>query len=380
MCIGRCSRFVGLVLFFLALVSIAANAFLLFPSLTVTYLWRGLITRQALQLPGLWGGGIMVLLAAVQILAAGFKINWIGCCGSCWHVRSRVITKFKDVHIKEPFGLCNLPALPNTDAGNSLTENVNTGKQAGKHTDIGSVETNEQQVLGLQTQVSLVSSLIEAPGFQPQVVDSAAQPGSGNPRHRREDEINSGSVKTVSSLTRDLLVQGEQSSPQSVSAVSLTEDIAGGSAAQAEGAHSQGSIVKVKDCSELMFLSGLLSVMALFGSILCFAISAGGLLNGPFCLYNVLLPNQTEIQLWDYPFAGFDNIAFNNSVQNYLEDRSLWDSVCIEPSRVVVWNIHFFSVLLVINALETFLSLIQIINVFFGCLCGLCDEKSVSSS
>ncbi|XP_030045990.1 uncharacterized protein LOC115460340 [Microcaecilia unicolor] len=145
----------------------------------------------------------------------------------------------------------SLPALPNTDAGNSLTGKVNTGKQAGKHTDIGSVDTNEQQVLGLQTQVSLVSSLIEAPGLQPQVVDSAVQPGSGNPQHRREDEMNSGSVKTVSSLTLDLLVQGEQSSPQSVSAVSLTEDIAGGSAAQAEGAHSQGSIVKAKDCSEL---------------------------------------------------------------------------------------------------------------------------------
>nr|XP_033813696.1 transmembrane 4 L6 family member 19 [Geotrypetes seraphini] len=214
MCIGRCSRFVGIILVFLALVSIAASTFLLFPNLTVTYLWRGLITRQAFQLPGLWGGGIMVLLAAIQIITAGSKINWFGCYGSCWH----------------------------------------------------------------------------------------------------------------------------------------------------------------------MFLSILLSVMALFGSVLCFAISAGGLLNGPLCLYNVLLPNRTKIQLWDYPFAGFDNMAFNNSVPNYLEDRSLWDSVCIEPSGVVVWNIHFFSILLVISTLEIFLSLIQIINGFFGCLCGLCDEKSVTSS
>ncbi|EMP28646.1 Transmembrane 4 L6 family member 1 [Chelonia mydas] len=61
--------------------------------------------------------------------------------------------------------------------------------------------------------------------------------------------------------------------------------------------------------------------------------------------------------------------------QNYLYDQSLWNSVCIEPPNVVAWNIYFFSVLLVISVVEMVLASLQIINGFFGCLCGLCEGK-----
>ncbi|XP_069476457.1 transmembrane 4 L6 family member 19 isoform X1 [Ambystoma mexicanum] len=86
MCVGRCSRFVGLSLTSLAMVSITANALLLFPNWSWRYLTRGLITTQALLLPGIWGGGLMVLLAATQITAAGSKAHGLRCCGPRWNM------------------------------------------------------------------------------------------------------------------------------------------------------------------------------------------------------------------------------------------------------------------------------------------------------
>ncbi|XP_053896054.1 transmembrane 4 L6 family member 19 [Malaclemys terrapin pileata] len=204
MCVGKCTRILGPCLIALGVLSIAANVLLLFPSWTWSYVKEGRITKQAMQVPGVWGGGIIVLLAATEIMAVG------------WH--------------------------------------------CGRSSDYGTCRN--------------------------------------------------------------------------------------------------------------MFLSIVLSGLALLGSTACFILSGVGLTNGPLCLYN-----QTEVPKWDYPFVNMENQAFHTRAQNYLYDPSLWNSVCIEPPNIVVWNIYFFSILLVISVVEMVLASLQIINGFFGCLCGLCEGK-----
>ncbi|XP_030432437.1 transmembrane 4 L6 family member 19 isoform X1 [Gopherus evgoodei] len=204
MCVGKCTRILGPCLIALGVLSIAANVLLLFPSWTWSYVKEGRITKQAMQVPGVWGGGIIVLLAATQITAVGWHCGRSSDCGTCRN----------------------------------------------------------------------------------------------------------------------------------------------------------------------MFLSIVLSGLALLGSTACFILSGVGLTNGPLCLYN-----QTEVLQWDYPFVNMENQAFHTRAQNYLYDPSLWNSVCIEPPNVVAWNIYFFSVLLVISVVEMVLASLQVINGFFGCLCGLCEGK-----
>uniref|UniRef100_A0A8C3XJN2 Transmembrane 4 L6 family member 19 n=1 Tax=Chelydra serpentina TaxID=8475 RepID=A0A8C3XJN2_CHESE len=201
MCVGKCTRILGPCLIALGMLSIAANVLLLFPSWTWSYLKEGHITKQAMQVPGVWGGGIIVTLAPAGT--------------SCW------------IKPWDCFGY----------------------------------------------------------------------------------------------FLSDFL------------------------------------------CT-CMFLSIVLSGLALLGSSACFILSGVGLTNGPLCLYN-----QTEVPQWDYPFS------LSLRAQNYLYDQSLWNSVCIEPRNVVAWNIYFFSVLLVISVVEMVLASLQIINGFFGCLCGLCEGK-----
>uniref|UniRef100_A0A670XTF3 Transmembrane 4 L six family member 19 n=1 Tax=Pseudonaja textilis TaxID=8673 RepID=A0A670XTF3_PSETE len=117
----------------------------------------------------------------------------------------------------------------------------------------------------------------------------------------------------------------------------------------------------------LMFLSILLSGLALLGSAACFILSGSGLTEGPLCLYNSTL-NHNKVQQWGYPFLEMD-------YHNYLYDPSLWNSVCIKPQNIVGWNVYFFSSLLVISTVEMILAALQIINGCFGCVCGLCEQK-----
>ncbi|XP_075425527.1 transmembrane 4 L6 family member 19 [Ascaphus truei] len=81
MCVGKCSRCVGLCLVILSLLSITVNLFLLFPNLDVSYMQKNLISCQARRMPGIWTGGLMVFLAGVQITLAGFKMRILSCCG-----------------------------------------------------------------------------------------------------------------------------------------------------------------------------------------------------------------------------------------------------------------------------------------------------------
>ncbi|XP_074859910.1 transmembrane 4 L6 family member 19 isoform X2 [Carettochelys insculpta] len=200
MCVGKCSRILGPCLIALGTLSIAANVLLLFPSWRWSYLQEGHISKQAMQVPGVWGGGIIVLLAAAQITAVGWHCDRSSNCGTCQN----------------------------------------------------------------------------------------------------------------------------------------------------------------------MFLSIILSGMALLGSSACFILSGVGLTDGPLCLYN-----QTGAQQWGYPFVNVKPEDSYTRTRNYLYDQSLWTSICIEPPNVVTWHVVFFSVLLVISVVEMVLASLQIINGFFGCLCGL---------
>ncbi|KFW86224.1 Transmembrane 4 L6 family member 1, partial [Manacus vitellinus] len=75
MCVGKCSRIVGPCLLALGTLSMAASILLLFPGGASKYLLEGHISRHALAVPGVWGGGIPVLLAATHITALGWRLS-----------------------------------------------------------------------------------------------------------------------------------------------------------------------------------------------------------------------------------------------------------------------------------------------------------------
>ncbi|NWW92169.1 T4S1 protein, partial [Rhynochetos jubatus] len=68
MCVGKCSRIVGPCLLVLGTLSVAANILLLFPGGTSKYLVDGHISKHAKTVPGVWGGGITVILPPYQTL------------------------------------------------------------------------------------------------------------------------------------------------------------------------------------------------------------------------------------------------------------------------------------------------------------------------
>ncbi|NXW59883.1 T4S1 protein, partial [Eurystomus gularis] len=77
MCVGKCSRIVGPCLLALGTLSVAANILLLFPGGASKYLVEGHISMHAKIMPGIWGGGIIVLVAATHVTAVGWR------CAGC---------------------------------------------------------------------------------------------------------------------------------------------------------------------------------------------------------------------------------------------------------------------------------------------------------
>ncbi|XP_025892217.1 transmembrane 4 L6 family member 19 [Nothoprocta perdicaria] len=205
MCVGKCTRILGPCLLTLGVLSIAANVLLLFPGWAWKYLADGHITKEAKAMPGVWGGGIIVLLAATHITAVGWRC---ACCSDCGTRRN-------------------------------------------------------------------------------------------------------------------------------------------------------------------VFLSIVLSMLALLGSAASFIMSGVGLTNGPFCLYNTSSNELDYGPRWGYPFVDPNSQTLT---ENYLHNWSLW-STCLEPVGIVTWNVCFFSMLLLISACEMVLTSLQIINGCFGSLCGFCDGK-----
>uniref|UniRef100_A0A5F8GR36 Transmembrane 4 L six family member 19 n=1 Tax=Monodelphis domestica TaxID=13616 RepID=A0A5F8GR36_MONDO len=122
----------------------------------------------------------------------------------------------------------------------------------------------------------------------------------------------------------------------------------------------------------MMLVSLLASCLAFFGAFVCFITSGAALKNGPFCMFDVSWSNETQASKYGYPFQDLTD-------RNYLYDRFLWDSVCLEPSRAVIWHVTFFSTLLGVSVLQIMLVLVQVINSFLGLFCGFFEKREVIS-
>ncbi|KAK7156862.1 hypothetical protein R3I94_006796 [Phoxinus phoxinus] len=77
MCVGHCSRCVGMALIPVAIVCMVANVLLLFPDMKSQYLTERHVTREAMWCSGIWASGLLVLVAA-----RGFTTHYekTGCC------------------------------------------------------------------------------------------------------------------------------------------------------------------------------------------------------------------------------------------------------------------------------------------------------------
>lgn len=117
-----------------------------------------------------------------------------------------------------------------------------------------------------------------------------------------------------------------------------------------------------------MLIALLSSGLALLGALVCFVTSGVALKEGPFCMFDVSSFNQTQAWKFGYPFKDLPN-------RNYLYDRSLWTSVCLEPSKAVVWHVAFFSTLVCISLLQLLLVAIHFINSILGLLCSFCEKS-----
>ncbi|XP_032756000.1 transmembrane 4 L6 family member 19 [Rattus rattus] len=119
----------------------------------------------------------------------------------------------------------------------------------------------------------------------------------------------------------------------------------------------------------LQVFVGLLSGgLALIGAMICFLTSGVALKDGPFCMFDVSSSNQTQAWKFGYPFKDLHN-------RNYLYDHSLWTSICLEPSKAVVWHVAFFSVLLCISLLQLLLVAIHLVNSILSLFCSFCEKR-----
>lgn len=114
-----------------------------------------------------------------------------------------------------------------------------------------------------------------------------------------------------------------------------------------------------KSCA--MLSSVLAAIIGVAGAGYCLIIAALALVEGPYC--------RTS-NGWEYPFAAGN--------ATYLRDHETW-SQCLEPKNVVVWNVTLFAILLGLSAIQVILCIIQIINGFFGGICGCCCEEKQQS-
>ncbi|XP_063786830.1 transmembrane 4 L6 family member 5 [Pseudophryne corroboree] len=112
-----------------------------------------------------------------------------------------------------------------------------------------------------------------------------------------------------------------------------------------------------------MLRSAISSIFGGLGSFYCVAVSGTALNDGPLCNLNNQTGNQAK---WGYHLKGLEN--------SYLFNKTSWDD-CMQPPKVVLWNIVLFSILLGIGAIQFVLCAIQILNSLFGVMCGDCRKK-----
>ncbi|XP_018547602.1 transmembrane 4 L6 family member 4 [Lates calcarifer] len=106
-----------------------------------------------------------------------------------------------------------------------------------------------------------------------------------------------------------------------------------------------------------MFLSIIFAAVGVAGAVYSFIVAVVGLDYGPLC--------KVDDQ-WTQPFKD-SNIT-------YLTHSQLWVK-CLEPKKVVQFNMGLFITLMVTNCLQALLCAIQMINGLVGCLCGPGKEQ-----
>ncbi|KAL1763683.1 transmembrane 4 L6 family member 19 [Sigmodon hispidus] len=117
-----------------------------------------------------------------------------------------------------------------------------------------------------------------------------------------------------------------------------------------------------------MLIALLSAGLGLLGALVCFVTSGVALKDGPFCMFDVSSFSQTEAWKFGYPFKDLPD-------RNYLYDHSLWTSICLEPSKAVVWHVAFFSTLLCISLLQLLLVAIHLVNSILGLFCSFCEKR-----
>ncbi|XP_039516061.1 transmembrane 4 L6 family member 5 isoform X1 [Pimephales promelas] len=107
--------------------------------------------------------------------------------------------------------------------------------------------------------------------------------------------------------------------------------------------------------------------LAIVAAGLCFVVSGTGLTRGPLCLHN-----GTEGLKWERPLKPVKSGEFL-----YLYDPERWASACVEPQRVVIWNIVLFSVLMAASGLELVLCLLHLLTAILELMFGraFCKNK-----
>ncbi|XP_041919699.1 transmembrane 4 L6 family member 1 [Alosa sapidissima] len=104
--------------------------------------------------------------------------------------------------------------------------------------------------------------------------------------------------------------------------------------------------------------------VALAAAGFCFLTSGKGLYKGPQCLYN-----STQGPVWGTPHWQMSSSA-PRSERLYIYEPDHWASTCIEPRRVVLWNVSLFTILMVASGIQAVLCAVNIINSLLGVLCG----------
>ncbi|XP_047420404.1 transmembrane 4 L6 family member 18 [Sciurus carolinensis] len=102
----------------------------------------------------------------------------------------------------------------------------------------------------------------------------------------------------------------------------------------------------------MAMLSVLFSALGTAFSGYCLVISALALLQGPYC---------RTLRGWEY--------AFEDTAGRFLTDSSLWTQ-CLEPARVVEWNVILFSVLIALSGLQVIVCLVRVAMQLSKILCG----------
>uniref|UniRef100_A0A8C2AKV5 Si:dkey-83h2.3 n=1 Tax=Cyprinus carpio TaxID=7962 RepID=A0A8C2AKV5_CYPCA len=101
--------------------------------------------------------------------------------------------------------------------------------------------------------------------------------------------------------------------------------------------------------------------LAILAAGLCFVVSGTGLVLGPLCLHN-----STD---------GLNTCSRREQLYLYAPER--WPSACVEPRRVVVWNMALFSVLMAASGLQLIFCILHLLIALLEFMCrpSFCKNK-----